>query len=235
MPPAQSGGHLVFSRAMAKAFLFDLNGTVIDDMHFHNQAWYDILVHDLKADLTWEQVKKEMYGKNSELMIRIFGPDRFNQDEMDRLSLEKEKRYQLAYKPQLKLIEGLDQFLAKAASRNIKMAIGSAAIPFNIDFVLDNLNLREYFPAVVSADDVTLSKPHPETFLKCASLLGAAPEDCIVFEDAPKGVEAARNAGMKTVVIMTAHEAVDFEQYDNIICFIRDYNDPQLLQLFNLD
>lgn len=218
---------------MAKAFLFDLNGTVIDDMHFHNQAWYDILVHDLKAELTWEQVKKEMYGKNAEVMVRIFGPDRFSLDEMDKLSLEKERRYQLAYKPELRLIKGLEQFLAKTAAQHIKMAIGSAAIPFNIDFVLDNLNLRNYFPVVVSADDVVLSKPHPETFLKCAELIGASPADCIVFEDAPKGVEAAKNAGMKAVVIMSAHEAVDFEQYDNIICFIRDYDDPQLLQLFN--
>ncbi|MET0298281.1 MAG: beta-phosphoglucomutase family hydrolase [Flavitalea sp.] len=213
---------------MAKAFLFDLNGTVIDDMHYHNQAWFDILTGDLKAELTWEQVKKEMYGKNSELMIRIFGPDRFTAKEMDELGMIKEKRYQEVYKPLLKVIDGLDQYLEDADKAGIKMAIGSAAIPFNIDFVLDNLSLRKYFPVVVSADDVVLSKPHPETFVKCAEGLGVDPKDCIVFEDAPKGVEAAANAGMKAVVIMSAHEEADFKQYDNVLFFIRDYTDERL-------
>ncbi|HTF29474.1 MAG TPA: HAD family phosphatase [Flavitalea sp.] len=218
---------------MAKAFLFDLNGTIIDDMRYHNQAWFDLLTKDLHADLTWEQVKKEMYGKNSDLMIRIFGNDRFSDEEMERLSMEKEKRYQAAYKQDLQLIPGLDSFLAKIEAHNIKMAVGSAAIPFNIDFILDNLNIRHYFEVVISADDVMNSKPDPETFLSCASLLNVAPSDCIVFEDAPKGVESARNAGMKAVAIMSTHEEVDFAQYDNIICFIRDYNDPQLKDLFN--
>nr|GFD38095.1 hypothetical protein [Tanacetum cinerariifolium] len=68
------------------------------------------------------------------------------------------------------------------------------AIPFNIDFVVDGLDLRPYFSTIVSADDVTLSKPHPETFLKAAQLLGVAPADCLVFEDVPKGVEAAARA-----------------------------------------
>jgi len=166
------------------------------------------------------------------VMIRIFGPDKYTAAEMDQHSMVKEKRYQAAYRPDLKLIAGLDQFFNKAASQKISMAIGSAANMFNIDFVLDNLNIRHYFQAIVSADDVKNSKPDPETFLHCAGLLNLAPQDCIVFEDAPKGVEAARNAGMKAVVIMTAHEAEDFAEYDNVLCFIRDYNDPQLNQLF---
>ena len=62
---------------MQKAFLFDLNGTIIDDMEFHARAWYNILVNQLGANLTWEEVKKEMYGKNEELLIRIFGKDHF--------------------------------------------------------------------------------------------------------------------------------------------------------------
>jgi beta-phosphoglucomutase family hydrolase len=212
---------------MAKAYIFDLNGTIIDDMRFHNQAWFDILTNDLKATLTWEEVKLQMYGKNSEVLTRIFGPDRFTEEEMDKLSLEKEKRYQKAYLPELQLIPGLHSFLEQAKASNIKMAIGSAAIPFNINFVLDNLDLRHFFSAIVSADDVAQSKPDPETFLNCAGLLHVEPKDCIVFEDAPKGVEAARNAGMKTVVITTMHEATDFASYDNIIRFIKDYNlDP---------
>lgn len=209
---------------MNKAFLFDLNGTMIDDMQFHLKAWYHILNDDLGANLGWEETKRHMYGKNQELLIRIFGENRFTPEEMDRLSLEKEKRYQQEYRPHLQLIPGLQQFLEEAYALNIPMAIGSAAILFNIDFVLDNLNIRHYFKAIVSADDVHISKPHPETYLKAAQLLGVDPANCLVFEDAPKGVEAAQNAGMGSVVLTTMHEKEEFAQYSGIIQYITDYS-----------
>src|SRR5437773_7625254 len=125
----------------------------------------------------------------------------------------------------MQLIPGLDAFMNKARANKIPMAIGSAAISFNIDFVLDNLHIRDRFDAIVSADDVIISKPHPETYLKAARLLGVPACDCIVFEDAPKGVEAALNAGMKAVVLTTMHTEEEFEAYSNILVFVRDYED----------
>ena len=133
----------------AKAFLFDLNGTIIDDMPYHADAWFDILNKDLNAKLSKEEVKLQMYGKNAELLIRIFGKDYFTSDQINELSLEKERRYQKSYLPKLALIEGLQQFLEASKNAGILMAIGSAAIPFNINFVLDNLKLRSFFPVVV--------------------------------------------------------------------------------------
>ena len=209
----------------AKALLFDLNGTVIDDMHYHVEAWFNILNNDLNAGLTWDEVKVQMYGKNDEVLTRLFGKDHFSQERMNEISIEKEKRYQLAYLPKLALIDGLKQLLDAAKAANIPMAIGSAAIPFNIDFVLDNLQLRDYFKTVISADDVTISKPHPDTFLLCATALGIDPKDCIVFEDAPKGVESALNAGMQTFVLTTAHPKEDFKQYGNVIGYGDNYVD----------
>ncbi len=207
----------------AGAFLFDLNGTMIDDMQYHKQVWYDILTKDLGANLTWEQVASHMYGKNVELLIRIFGPDHFTMEEMDRLSVEKEKKYQELYKPQLRGLPGLETFLEKAKQKGIKMGIGSAAILFNIDFAVDGLNIRHYFDSIVGAENVTDSKPDPETYLKGAKELGLNPSDCIVFEDAPKGVEAAQNAGMKAIVLTTMHTADEFSAYPNIIAFAKDY------------
>ncbi|HEY4151150.1 MAG TPA: HAD family phosphatase [Chitinophagaceae bacterium] len=215
-----------------KAFLFDLNGTMIDDMGYHQKAWYEILNNDLHAGLSSEAVKKEMYGKNSELLVRIFGEGRFTNEEMDKWSFEKERRYQQAYLPELRLIDGLDAFLAHAKKKGTLLAIGSAAINFNIDFVLDNLGIRHYFSAIVSADDVTISKPHPETYLKLAEVLKVKPAECLVFEDAPKGVEAAANAGMQSVVITTMHEANEFTAYKNIWGYIKNYNDRRLDDLF---
>lgn len=215
---------------MSKAFLFDLNGTIIDDMSFHVKAWHRI-VNELGANLSLEQVKAECYGKNHDLLDRVF-PGRFTTEEKDRMSFEKEKQYQYEFKPHLKLINGLDQFLEKAKQHHIKMAIGSAAIMFNIDFVLDGLNIRHYFDAIVSADDVVFSKPDPETFIKCADKLGVQYNDCIVFEDAPKGVEAAANAGMKCMVLTTMHTEDEFHEYNNIIAFADDFTSPAFSDLF---
>ena len=217
-----------------KAFIFDLNGTMIDDMQYHARAWYDILNNDLKAGLTQDEVNVQMYGKNNELLERIFGKHHFDETRMKELSLEKERRYQQAYLPNLKLINGLQIFLERSEQAGIPMAIGSAAITFNIDFILDNLHIRHFFKAIVSADDVTTSKPDPETFIKCAELLNVSPENCIVFEDAPKGVEAAQNAGMDCVVLTTMHEKEEFSQYKNVIDFIEDYrsvNPAEFLKL----
>ncbi|MBI1342200.1 MAG: HAD-IA family hydrolase [Terrimonas sp.] len=209
-----------------EAFIFDLNGTMIDDMAYHVKAWHTIL-QALGADLSYEKVKEECYGKNHELLERVF-PNRFSPEEKDRMSLEKEKGYQLAFRPHLKLIAGLQEVLEWAKTQGIPMAIGSAAIRFNIDFVLDGLQIRDYFDAIVSADDVVKSKPDPETFLKSAALLGTEPATCIVFEDAPKGVEAAENAGMRSLVLTTMHPEADFTAYRNIIGFAKDYNDPAI-------
>jgi beta-phosphoglucomutase family hydrolase len=212
-----------------KAFIFDLNGTMIDDMDFHIRAWHSILT-SFGAELSLEQVKLECYGKNEELLERIF-PGRFSNEEMQTMILHKEQTYQLEFKPHLKLIAGLESFLQKAYAESIPMGIGSAALPMNINYVLDGLQIRHYFKAIVSAVDVALSKPHPETFLSCAKQLGVEPSNCIVFEDSPKGVLAAKMAGMKCVVLTTMHNENEFANFDNVILKVSDYSTEVILQL----
>lgn len=203
-----------------EAFLFDLNGTMIDDMEYHIKAWYRIL-NGLGAGISMEKTKEECYGKNHELLERVF-PGRFSVDEKNQMSVEKERQYQEAFRPHLQLLAGLPEVLEHYHKLGVKMAIGSAAIMYNIDFVLDGLGIRHYFQAIVSADDVASSKPDPETYLKCALLLGVPPESCLVFEDAPKGVDAAANAGMDCFVLTTMHRKEEFGQ-SNIIGFAPDF------------
>src|ERR1041385_9167035 len=206
-----------------RAFIFDLNGTMINDMEYHTRGWLYTLNDILGGHFTWDEVKPQMYGKNQEVLVRLFGAGKFTDEEMNRLSIEKEKRYQREFLPHLQLLPGLTEFLEKIYQAGIPMAIGSAAIMFNIDFVLDNLNIRHFFKAIVSADDVRISKPNPETYTKAAQQLDVAPSGCLVFEDAPKGVEAVQNAGMASVVLTLLHEKEEFAQYNNIIQYIKDY------------
>lgn len=196
---------------------------MIDDMHYHIKAWHRIL-NELGASITMEKMKEECYGKNAELLERMF-PGRFSMEEKNHMSIEKEKQYQNEFRPQLALISGLDEFLTASHATGIKMAIGSAAIMFNIDFVLDGLNISKYFDALVSADNVSASKPDPETWQRCAEQLGVAPNNCLVFEDSPKGVDAALRAGMDCVVILTMHTPDEFSAFPNVIKFIEDFKD----------
>ena len=216
----------------AKAFLFDMNGTMIDDMHYHEKAWLDVLNEDLAANMTMADTRKHMYGKNEELFIRVFGEGKFTSEEIASHSMKKEVKYQESFLPHMSLINGLKSFLQKAKLQNVAMAIGTAANPFNVNYVLDKLPVKDYFQAIVTADDVVTSKPHPEVFLKCADQLNVPYADCVVFEDSPKGVESALRAGMKAVVIKTYHEEYEFAHLDNVLMFVDDYGDERLEELF---
>lgn len=217
---------------MKQAFIFDMNGTMINDMHYHTSAWHGVL-EKLGAGLTVEETKLQMYGKGEEMFDRVFGPGKFKEDELADIILQKELLYQDQFRPHLKLIDGLEEFLQKAQDQQTPMAIGTAAPRTNVDYVLDGLNIRAIFPIVVDADDVKTSKPDPEVFLKCAAGLGIDPSNCIVFEDSPKGVEAAANGGMKAVVITSFHEAADFSHLDNVLFCVEDYTDERLTTLFD--
>ncbi|MBD0333146.1 MAG: HAD-IA family hydrolase [Chitinophagaceae bacterium] len=201
---------------------------MINDQSYHVRSWHHIL-NILGANISLERMKEECYGKNHELLERIF-PKRFSEEEKTRLSFEKEKQYQEDFRPHLKLLPGLRELIKEAYEAGIKLGIGSAAIQFNIDFILDGLNIRKYFNAIVGAEDVTKSKPHPETFLRCAEKLGITPNNCLVFEDAPKGAEAALYAGMDCIIITTFYTKNEFSDYPNIRSFINDYNEVHLIE-----
>lgn len=216
---------------MNKAFIFDMNGTMINDMSYHTTAWHRVLDR-LNAGLTIAETKLQMYGKAEEMFDRVFGPGKFPEQEMQDIIMQKELLYQDEFRPHLKLIKGLEAFLAHAKSAGIGLAVGTAAPKTNVDYVLDGLDLHAYFPVVIGAEDVKTSKPDPEVFIRCAEMLHATPENCIVFEDSPKGVEAAKNGGMKAIAITSFHPATDFDHLDNVLFCIEDYQDGRLQTLF---
>ena len=172
------------------------------------------------------------------------------EDLIDLVQSKPEYLSNLVFRAKLDLIEGVDSvnmvfdyILILAQLQDSSLAFikplleeykikQEKLLTMNVDFVLDGLDMRRYFDAVVTADHVAHSKPDPETFLKAARQLGMAPQDCLVFEDAPKGVEAALNAGMQTVVLTTMHEKEEFAAYPNIRAFVADYTDPVLYALF---
>ena len=208
---------------MNKAFLFDLDGTLIDTMPAHFKTW-QLVVKEMGSPLEGEALMNQLYGNGAELMHRIVPGRTFTEEEARAIVAAKEERYRALYGNEITVLEGAREFLEQALMKQIPMGIGTASNQANIDFALDKLDLRRYLSAIVGADDVQLSKPHPETWLRLAAELNTPPEHCVVFEDAPKGVEAAQKAGMKAVAITGHFSANDFGEYENILQIVPALN-----------
>ncbi|MBK8702061.1 MAG: HAD family phosphatase [Saprospiraceae bacterium] len=211
------------SRNGIRGLLFDLNGTMVHDMPYHTRAWHQIFLSK-GLDISYEDTKKECYGKNEEVIERVM-PGVYPLEVRTTMGWEKEALYRKEFESELALLPGLNDFLETHRMAGLKMAIGSAAIMENVDFVLDGCKVRNYFDAIVSAGEVVKSKPDPETFLRCAHQLRLSAQQCLVFEDTPKGVECAVNAGMPCVVILTTHEKEEFQSMSgSIVDYIHDYH-----------
>ena len=104
----------------------------------------------------------------------------------------------------LRPLIGLPEFLQQARAAGMRLGVATAADLVNAAFVLEGIGLRQVFDVIVTADDITRGKPDPEIFLLAAQRLGVPPGRCLVFEDAPMGIEAARRAGMLAVALTTS-------------------------------
>lgn len=222
--------YLKIAPQLIHGFIFDMDGTMVDNMMVHHRAWQRKLA-SLGLELTLEEVRLSIHGVNEEIIERLFG-SRFSPDERRQIAWEKEAEYRDIFLPELSLINGLDAFLAAAAAQHIPMGIGTAAPPENVNFVLDHLNLHPFFRTVIDASKVTKGKPDPEVFLRVAEGLGLPPDQCMVFEDSPTGAEAARRAGVPAVIVTTTHGAAEFAHFDNVVQIIPDFSGlhPQVLR-----
>lgn len=210
---------------MIQGFIFDMDGTMVDNMMVHHRAWQRKLAEN-GLELTLEEVREQIHGINEEIIERLFG-DRFTPEQRHRIAWEKEAAYREIFLAELKLIDGLDRFLKEAHALGIPMGIGTAAPRENVDFVLDNLGLRPYFKAIFDARMVTKGKPDPEVFLKVAEALQLKPENCLVFEDSPTGAEASRRAGMTAIILTTTHTPGEFARFDHVLQLIPDFSGLQ--------
>jgi len=211
--------------------IFDMDGTMVDNMMVHHHAWQAKLA-EVGLALTLDEVIAHCHGRNDEILQRLFG-ERFTSEQRRRISQEKEAQYRLIFRDQLRLIDGLPQFLEAARAAGIPMGIGTAANIENVDFVLDQLGIRPYFSAVLCERDVTRGKPDPEFFHKVADQLGVPYGNCLVFEDSPVGARAARNAGMNALILTTTHREAEFAEFENVLACVPDYTGLDPLELRN--
>ncbi len=190
-------------QATFRAVLFDMDGTLVDNMAFHTRALIEVTKRRLGIDLAAEFVDQEFAGrKDLEIFEIITGRPR-----QDRAAAgwaaEKEVLYRELYGPHLRLIQGTHELLTRLRDAGKRVALASAAPVENRAFVLDGLKLRSMFDQIVGQEDAPRGKPAPDLFLAAASRLGLEPSLCLVFEDAVNGILGARAAGMQAVGITT--------------------------------
>jgi len=193
-------------------------------MAFHTESWLAFFERRGKTYDADAFFRETAGAQGREILRERLGPE-ISDDEIAMLAHEKDVLYREMYGPHRSAIQGFEDFVAAARAHGVKLAVATSAPPANIVFTLDELDLRRHFDAVVGAADVARGKPHPDVFLKAAEQLGADPQDCIVFEDAPMGLEAARRAGMPAVVITTTLPAGAFREFDNVVRIVEHYED----------
>lgn len=215
-----------------KGLIFDMDGTMVDNMMVHHRAWQQML-WKYEIDMSLSEVKEKIHGINEEILLRLYG-DRFTAEERKRMSDQKEAAYRSEFIKNLKLVDGLQTLLEACHSKGVPMAIGSAAPPENVDFVLDNLAIRHYFKGVMHSKSVSKGKPDPEIFIKAAASMNLLPSDCIVFEDSITGAETARKAGALAIILTTTHDEVEFTGFSNVLKCIPDFTSIQLDTLLSL-
>jgi beta-phosphoglucomutase family hydrolase len=214
-----------------RAFIFDMDGTIVDNMAFHTRSWvafFERRGHEIDAD----DFFRATAGRQGHEIMRSYLGGELSKEDTVLLDAEKEALYRELYAPHLETVAGFEQFIETAQEQDVRLAVATAAPPANIVFTLDGLDLRRHFDAVVGAADVARGKPNPDVFLLAAERCGAAPEHCIVFEDAPLGVEAARRAGMRAVVLTTTLPAEAFAEFDNVIAIASDFSALDIDALF---
>jgi len=189
---------------MIKACLFDLDGVIVDTARYHFIAW-KALAEELGFEFTEkdnERLKGVSRMRSLDILLEI-GNIEMEQEKKEELATRKNDHYR-SFFTQMKpdeILPGATEFIKELKENNIKIALGSASK--NAMTILDRLQLTDWFDAVVDGTKVSKAKPDPEVFLKGAEELNVLPGECVVFEDAEAGVEAALAGGMKCVGIGT--------------------------------
>ncbi|TRX60667.1 HAD family phosphatase [Fulvivirga sp. M361] len=199
-----------------KGIIFDMDGTLLDNMHHHREAWLFFLKKH-HIELSPEQFDKQNHGSLYEIIKRFF-PGITDSQKISELGQEKEAIYRQRYKD-VKEIEGLSDLLLTLQEKKVKALLGTMGDIPNIDFVLDHLNIREFFDSITGGHEVSQGKPNPEIFLLSMKKSGLKADECVVIEDTISGIQAAKRADIRVIGITTSFQAGELMQHgcDHVI------------------
>ncbi len=208
--------------------IFDMDGVLVDNNEFHYKA-FEVFCAKYNIKLIPDNYNAYMTGRTNERIMRYLFGEQLTDEEVDDLAYEKEAVFRELYRPFLKPTEGLVALLENVHAKGVVCAVASNGPFENINFVLDETGIRNYFKVVVNATMVKEGKPAPDIFLKAAELLGKKPDECVVFEDSPTGIKAANAAHIKVIGLSSTHEEYELGGTEFIV---KDFTDKRLVAIF---
>lgn len=214
--------------ASIPAFLFDLDGVVVDSNRLHVESWKEVARRHGFDCPDPEHIGK--CGLRTTAVIRDLLRWPVSEASAVQIGSEKEAIYREWIRDGgISPIPGVQDFVSKARRLGIPCAVGSSAPRENVDLCLQALGLETQFLATVSGADVQRGKPAPDIFLSAAQRVGVAPADCLVFEDAPAGIQAAHAAGMNAIALLTSHQGEELSAADALATDFREL-DPETVR-----
>ena len=186
---------------MLKSVIFDMDGVLVNNTQAHVKA-FEIFCERYGVE-DWQHKLQTAFGMGNDDIMRLILPEEIIREKgMKALGEEKEAIYREVYAPEIRPVRGLVELLEDLRRRGIRCAVGSSGCRENVDFVLSNCGITDYFSCIVSGDRVTRCKPDPEIYLLAAEGLHLPSAECLVFEDARVGITAARRAGAGRIVAL---------------------------------
>lgn len=188
--------------------LFDWDGVIIDSSAQHEKSW-ELLAKEIGKPLPENHFVRGFGMKNQVIIPNILQWTE-NPGQIESLSLRKEQLYrEIIGKEGIRPLPGVPELLEMLAEHDVPCAVASSTHRKNVETVFDAIGMRDYFKAVVTAEDVGQGKPNPEVFLASAARIGRKPADCVVFEDAHVGIEAGLAAGARVIAVATTNPLDD--------------------------
>ncbi len=208
--------------------IFDMDGVLVDSADAHLKSWR-LLAKECGRTVTQEQFAESFGRQNRDIIPALFGPA--FESRMQELADRKEELYRDLIQQRTPIIEGAVELVWDLHNAGARIAVGSSGPPANIEVVVASMGIGECLSGIVTGDDVAKGKPDPEVFLLAADRLGLAPARCVVIEDAPVGIEAARAAGVHAVAILLYHPAEAFDRADLLAERLCDLTVDRLVSL----
>ncbi|MFC6221989.1 HAD family hydrolase [Hymenobacter artigasi] len=212
------------------ALIFDMDGVLVDNTPVQARA-FQLLFRDLGLTTKALPLLKRLNGMPAGEIIQHVFRHPIPKKQLDSYAEQREFLYRTLYWDKRRALPGLVDFLKAARAEGHKIGLGTGSGGPTLSYILDHLDLRRYFDVVVGKDDVPRGKPHPDTYSRTAAKLGVAPENCIVFEDAVLGEQAAYRAGMRCVAVTTSLKAKDFQAPLTTINDFTTLTPAQLLEM----
>ena len=213
-----------------KSVIFDMDGTIVDNLQYHAMAWVKVLARHGFQQTDVHHVQRSLLCSGLDQFLRDVLVPQPSSGQITTICHEKERLYRELYRPHMKPLPGLVTLLMKLNSSPRRVGLATSASGENVALVLDGLRIRQYFDVFVSSADVLAQKPAPNVYLRSAGLLATTPQQCLVFEDSLPGIEAASSAGMTVIVLTTSLRPSDVGHY-TVRAFIRDFTDSQLFRI----